>query len=151
MYDVTRSRKKHDRGCNTDLLDLLSLLLHTDVASDAQTLLEELHARLHVALLDLGQTSLLERLLALQLFVAPIAHALQLLHLLVVPRQHLVALEEEEVFELARCQLMLLLQLLLLELPDGSFARCNIPRVKKIKVKVSRHHTASGLSSSRTS
>ena len=43
---------------------------------------------------------------------------------LVVTCQHLVTSQEEQVLQLVFCQVMLLIQLFLLELPDGSFTRC---------------------------
>ena len=38
--------------------------------------------------------------------------------------QHLVTLEEEQVLELTFSQVMFLIQLLLLQLPDGGLSRC---------------------------
>uniref|UniRef100_A0A6B0URM3 Putative secreted protein n=1 Tax=Ixodes ricinus TaxID=34613 RepID=A0A6B0URM3_IXORI len=88
------------------------------VDADAQAFLEHELASLHFRANALGQLALFQRL-ALEQFILPAqVQPLHLLQLLFMPDEHLVPLQEEAVLELLLGQLVLLVQVPLLQLPQ---------------------------------
>lgn len=79
--------------------------------------------RLHLGPDSLRQRPLFRRLFLQQLVLLAQRPALHLFHLLVVPNDHLVALQEEDVLQLALHQLVLLVDLFFFDLPQGGFSR----------------------------
>lgn len=80
-------------------------------------------ARLHLRPDPLRQRSPLRRLLLQQLLFFARRPPLDLLLLFLVPRQHLVSLQDEYVLDLSLHQLVLLVDLLFFDFPERRFAR----------------------------